>query len=67
MSNRAFQTIRRYGRWVPLLAACQQVGCLPDDAFSQVIAENVVFTAAVVIQSVTSTIFNSFFNLFGII
>ena len=67
MSIKAYKTIRRCGRFLPLLVVCQQVGCLPNDAFSQVVAENVVFTAAVAIQSITSIFVNGFFNLFGVI
>jgi predicted permease len=55
---------RRVGQ---VLAGCylfQQIGCLPDQAFQQVVAENVVLTAAIIIQSTTALIFNTIFGLF---
>lgn len=64
-SNRAL--LRRCPRLGGLLAALfivQQVGCLPNNAFSQVLAENILLTSAVIVQSLTSIFFNT---LFGVI
>jgi hypothetical protein len=44
--------------------ALYQVGCLPDGSFSNVLADNIVLTSAIVVQSVTSILFNT---LFGVI
>ena len=50
-------------RIFPFLALYQAVGCLPDNSIRQVFGENVVFTAAIVIQTVTSLIFNTLFGV----
>lgn len=42
---------------------CQQIGCLPEQAFQQVLGENIVLTFGIVIQSITSLIFNTFFGV----
>lgn len=54
----------RWGKWLPAIFLLRQVGCLPEGSFQQVTADNIVLTAAVVIQSITSIFFNS---LFGVI
>ena len=51
------------GRILPFLVLYQTTGCLPDNAFRQVFGENLVFTAAVVIQTVTSLFFNTLFGV----
>lgn len=64
-SNRAL--LRRCPRLGGILAALfivQQVGCLPNNSFSQVLAENILLTSAVIVQSLTSIFFNT---LFGVI
>jgi hypothetical protein len=57
------RTICRLGRLFPFLALYQTIGCLPDNAFAQVTAENIVLTSALVVQAVTSLIFNTIFGL----
>lgn len=54
----------RYGVVLSGLFSLQQVGCLPEGAFQQVTAENLIFTAAVTIQSITSVFFNTLFGVF---
>lgn len=54
---------RRVGQ---LLTGCylfQQLGCLPEQAFQQVVAENIVLTFGIIVQSITSLIFNTFFGI----
>ncbi|MCB9853125.1 MAG: hypothetical protein H6819_08515 [Phycisphaerales bacterium] len=41
-------------------------GCISNDSIRQVFGENVVLTSAVIIQTVTATVFNSIFGLFGL-
>lgn len=53
---------RRLGQ---ILTGCylfQQIGCLPEQAFQQVVAENIVLTFGIIVQSVTALIFNTFFG-----
>lgn len=64
MNARTMRRVAGWGRWLPAMIVCQQVGCLPDDAIRQVFGENIVLTGAVIIQSLTSIFFNT---LFGII
>jgi hypothetical protein len=40
----------------------QTFGCLPDNGFAQVLGENMLLTSAIVIQTVTSQIFNGLFG-----
>lgn len=54
--------LARWGKLLPLLIVCQTLGCLPDNGFKQVLGENIVLTAAVTIQSITSVVFNSLFG-----
>jgi hypothetical protein len=56
----------KIARWSGLASALAlyQVGCLPDGSFAQVTAENVIFSFAIAITSITSVVFNT---LFGII
>lgn len=57
----------RLWRVLPILSICMfSTGCLPDDAVRQVFGENVVLTSAVIIQTVTASVFNSIFGLFGL-
>ena len=67
IKRRSYLRLYRYGGLLSGLFALHQVGCLPNDAFTQVTAENMIFTSAVFIQSVTAVIFNSIFGLFGAI
>ncbi len=55
--------LARWGKFLPLLFMYQAVGCLPDDSIRQVFGENVVFTAAIVIQTITSIVFNTLFGV----
>lgn len=65
IKRRSYLRLYRYGGLVSGLFALHQLGCLPNNAFSQVTADNLVFTSAVFIQSVTAVIFNTIFSLFG--
>ena len=61
-----FKHGRRWTHWgkiLPFLFVYQAAGCLPDNAFRQVLGENVVFTAAILLQTITSTVFNTIFGL----
>lgn len=58
------RTLLRAAKILPVLGLYQSVGCLPNNAFAQVFGENIVLTAAVAIQTITSIIFNT---LFGVI
>ncbi|MBX3395080.1 MAG: hypothetical protein KF841_06895 [Phycisphaerae bacterium] len=58
------RTLLRAAKLLPVLGLYQSIGCLPNNAFAQVFAENIVLTAAVAIQTITSIIFNT---LFGVI
>lgn len=64
MGKRAlWKKSRRFGQ---ILTGCylfQQIGCLPDQAFQQVVAENIVLTFGIVVQSITALIFNTFFGV----
>lgn len=62
MTTRQLRTVSRWARILPALMVCQQIGCLPDDAFSQVLGENIVLTFAIAIQTVTAQVFNSLFG-----
>lgn len=64
MTRLNWQRCMRWGKWLPAIFLLRQVGCLPEGSFQQVTADNIVLTAAVVIQSITSIFFNS---LFGVI
>lgn len=57
-----YRKLFRWGRLLPILALYQSLGCLPDDAFTRVLGENIVFTAAVAIQSLSSIFFNTLFG-----
>ena len=57
----------RSRRLAQILTGCylfQQLGCLPEQAFQQGVAENIVLTFGIVVQSVTALIFNTIFGLF---
>ena len=51
------------GRILPFCVLYQATGCLPDNAVAQVFGENIVFTFAVVLQTVTSVVFNTIFGV----
>lgn len=57
-----YRKLLRWGRLLPILALYQSVGCLPDDALTRVLGENIVLTAAVAIQSLSSIFFNTLFG-----
>lgn len=61
MKSRSMARCVRWGRWLPVAMLFQQIGCLPDDALRQVLGENIVLTSAIIIQSITSIIFNTIF------
>lgn len=61
--HKAAIKLLRWGKFLPPVVLYQSFGCLPEDAFPQVFAENIIFTSAVVIQTLTSTFFNSLFGL----
>jgi hypothetical protein len=50
------------GKLLPVLFLYQAVGCLPDGAFTQVTAENMLLTTAVIVQTITSVFFNTLFG-----
>jgi hypothetical protein len=50
------------GKLLPVLLLYQTVGCLPDGAFTQVTAENMLLTSAVIVQTLTSMFFNTLFG-----
>ena len=51
-----------WGKLLPALVVLQTVGCLPDNSFQQVVGENMLLTTAVIIQTLTSTFFNTLFG-----
>ena len=55
---------RRLGQTLIGCYLFQQLGCLPENAFQQVVAENIVLTFGVIVQSTTALIFNTIFGLF---
>lgn len=57
----------RCTRALPVAILCLfSTGCLSNESVRQVFGENVILTSAVVIQTVTATVFNSIFGLFGL-
>lgn len=56
--------ILRIAKFLPIVCVYQSIGCLPNDAFAQVFAENIILTFSVAIQTITSLVFNT---LFGVI
>ncbi|MCZ6683242.1 MAG: hypothetical protein O7B26_08660 [Planctomycetota bacterium] len=59
--NKTARKIVRWGRIFPALFLFQGVACLPDNAIREVLAENIVRTSGVVIQSVVAILFGTFF------
>ena len=53
--------LARWAKLLPFVVLYQTVGCLPDGALTQVVAENIVFTSAIFIQTLTSIFFNNLF------
>ncbi len=53
----------RWARFLPFVFLFQTIGCLPDGGFRQVLGENIVFSSAVVIQTITAVIFNTLFGV----
>ncbi|HVP12039.1 MAG TPA: hypothetical protein VMV94_12730 [Phycisphaerae bacterium] len=51
------------GKLLPVLFLYQAVGCLPDGAFKEVTAENILLTTAVIVQTVTAQFFNTLFGV----
>jgi hypothetical protein len=60
--NVVSRKLLRWGKMLPILALYQSFGCLPDNAFTQVLGENIVLTAAIAIQSLSSIFFNTLFG-----
>lgn len=54
--------LRRAAALAPFFALYQASGCLPDNAFREVLAENIVLTASIAIQSIVSIIFGNLFQ-----
>lgn len=54
--------LAKWGTLLPALFVYQSIGCLPDNAPRQVLGENIVFTFAVVIQTITAEVFNAIFG-----
>jgi hypothetical protein len=52
-----------FAKIVPFCILFQPLTCLPDNAVAQVFGENIVFTFAVVLQTVTSVVFNTIFGV----
>ncbi len=50
-------------RFLPVLFLFFGSGCLPDNAFNQVLGENLLLTVATVIQTVTALVFNGLFGV----
>ena len=50
------------GKLLPVLFLYQTVGCLPDGAFKEVTAENMLLTIAIIVQSLTANFFNGLFG-----
>lgn len=60
---KANRRLTKVAKFIPILMLYQTIGCLPNDAFAQVFAENIVLTSAIAIQTITSLIFNSIFGV----
>lgn len=58
---RASRILSRCGRLLPILILCQTLGCLPNDAIRTVLAENIVQTLAITIQSFVAIVFGNLF------
>lgn len=58
----AARWLRRSAALVPFLCLYQATGCLPDNAFREVLAENVVLTGSIAIQSIISIILGNLFQ-----
>ena len=58
----AARWLRRLAVLAPLLAVYQVTGCLPDNAFREVFAENIVLTGSIAIQSIISIILGNLFQ-----
>ena len=55
--------LRRSAALFPFLYLYQAVGCLPDNAFREVLAENIVLTGSIAIQSIISIILGNLFQI----
>lgn len=62
MITRYHRTFLRLAKVLPVLVVYQSFGCLPDNAFNRVLGENLILTSAVVIQTITSLVFNTIFG-----
>ena len=62
--TRTLYRVARWGSFIALLPLFQSIGCLPNNAFGNVFANNITFTSAIVIQSLTSLFFKNFFPQF---
>lgn len=54
--------LRRCAAVFPFLFLYQATGCLPDNAFREVLAENIVLTGSIAIQSIVSIILGNLFQ-----
>lgn len=63
MVTRYHRTIIRLAKILPVVVVYQSFGCLPDNAFNRVLGENLILTSAVVIQTITSLVFNTIFGV----
>ena len=59
---RTARCLARLGALVPFAIAFQSGFCLPDDAIREVLAENIVLTTSIAIQSVVSLILGNVFQ-----
>ena len=60
--RRTARCLARLGALVPFAIAFQSGFCLPDDAIREVLAENIVLTTSIAIQSVVSIILGNVFQ-----
>lgn len=58
----AARWMRRAAVAFPAMFLFQATSCLPDNAFREVLAENIVLTGSIVIQSVVSIILGNLFQ-----
>lgn len=54
--------LRRCAAVFPIVYLYQATGCLPDNAFREVLAENIVLTGSIAIQSIVSIILGNLFQ-----
>lgn len=54
--------LRRCAVAFPVIYFFQVTGCLPNNAFREVLAENIVLTGSIAIQSIVSIILGNLFQ-----